>query len=330
MSELTRLLPWFGAKVDLAREIVNQASVSNAGGTRRPSFVGVPFVGGYSVPLAFARAGVRSILCGDLHRDLQNAARCLASEHGPWIVERLRSIPMSESSFGVSMGARVRSVAVLDDLDSAPTVDHAARAVAWMATEWMGNNGTAGTTSEPHFNVRFDDGGGDPSTRLRNFGDGLMGAVELLRCMTHKCEDFGVTLGRIKDGPNVAIYADPPYLTKTRSSGDYLHDFDESDGDGLFGGGGERDEHDRLAAALNGFDEARVVVSYYPHERLDKLYPGPHDGGRWRRIAIPCPNRSQAASGGDVETVIELLLVNGEVAPPVLKDAMVLGFGVGA
>lgn len=331
--ELTRVAPWFGAKVKLAAEIVNQISIENARGrVRRPAMAAVPFAGGMSVPLALVRAGVSSVVCGDLHADLVNACRALVSNQGPWIVERLRSLPMSSASFAElkEQYADLIKRGPGDLAGPSPTwaddehVDgyHACRAFAWLALEWMGNNGQSGTTSPPSFNARFGPGGGDPATRLRRVGDGMAGAVEMLRCMTHVREDFGRTLARVSDDASVAVYCDPPYLIESRSSGAYAHDFESVPASPLFGGD-DGDEHDRLAGILGSFDHARVVVSYYPGARLADLYPAAHG---WRAVAVPVDKPTANASAEEAGAV-ELLIVNGTPAPPVTEGAFVLAPG---
>ena len=77
---------------------------------------------------------------------------------------------------------------------------------------------------------------------------------------------------QIEDREGTVIYADPPYLTTTRVSGAYLHDFAPARGNSLFGESGG--DHERLAAALGRFRRTRVVVSYYDSPDLDDLYPG--------------------------------------------------------
>ena len=62
------------------------------------------------------------------------------------------------------------------------------------------------------------------------------------------------------------IYADPPYVSSTRRNGrgwggrDYAHEFTD-------------DDHERLAAALNA-TPAKVILSGYPSDLYNALYPG--------------------------------------------------------
>lgn len=69
--------------------------------------------------------------------------------------------------------------------------------------------------------------------------------------------------------PHTAIYADPPYVGLEDY---YAHNAKSGKADSL-------DLHHRLAAALNTVEAAAVVVSYYPCELVDELYPETH----WER-----------------------------------------------
>lgn len=63
--------------------------------------------------------------------------------------------------------------------------------------------------------------------------------------------------------PHTAIYADPPYVD---CEDYYAHNAKAGKADNL-------EMHYRLAECLNTVEAAAVVVSYYPNELLDELYP---------------------------------------------------------
>jgi site-specific DNA-adenine methylase len=63
--------------------------------------------------------------------------------------------------------------------------------------------------------------------------------------------------------PHTAIYADPPYVGLEDY---YAHNAKAGKDDSL-------DLHYRLASALNTVEAAAVIVSYYPCELVDELYP---------------------------------------------------------
>jgi DNA adenine methylase len=126
---------------------------------------------------------------------------------------------------------------------------------------WIGLSGVAGTSARnTNFARRFSSLGGDPATRFA-------GAVRSIPQWRRRLERVQVLRSdgiglceKVEDREGVVIYADPPYLVKGAK---YLHDFAASD-------------HDRLAAALGRFRRTRVVVSYYDHPELARLYPGWH------------------------------------------------------
>lgn len=69
--------------------------------------------------------------------------------------------------------------------------------------------------------------------------------------------------------PHTCFYLDPPYINAEKY---YAHNAKQSDADNL-------DLHHRVAAIANEIEAAAVVVSYYPNDLLDELYPE----DRWER-----------------------------------------------
>src|SRR5262249_1800133 len=124
------------------------------------------------------------------------------------------------------------------------------RAYHAMVTWWLGRNGMAGTREartsfSPRFTTKSAGGGG----RVRELGAAVTffpSRMERVDILNRDCVELAE---KIEDDTQTAIYIDPPYIVK---SFEYEHDFCESD-------------HRRLAKALNRFERARVVVSYYPH-----------------------------------------------------------------
>ncbi|MEM7622985.1 MAG: hypothetical protein AAF235_07250, partial [Planctomycetota bacterium] len=101
---------------------------------------------------------------------------------------------------------------------------------------------------------------------------------------------------RLEDSADWSVYADPPYIEKGAK---YVHDFEYGD-------------HARLADALSRFERTKVVVSYYEHPELDRLYPG------WHRVSCPMNKGLVNGSGSKQSdgTVMapEVLLLNGPAA----------------
>lgn len=278
-AKYTALVPWFGAKRSLAEKIV--AAV----GPHRCYWE--PFCGSLAVLLNKPVAGMETV--NDLHRDLVNLARVVRDEE---LVRRLhwrllRTLP-AEALFRESV-AVVRA-APADPIGLPPSVT-AERAYHYLLTSWLGMNGVAGTSGyHAGFARRFSSKGGAPGLRWVGVVDSLPFWHERLRAVMVLQTDGIEVCERIEDREGTVIYADPPYLLKGAS---YLHDF-------------KREDHERLAAALARFKLTRVVVSYYAHPELARLYPD------WHR-QIVTTNKAMVSSGkrtaGKVEAP-ELLLCN--------------------
>jgi len=166
-------------------------------------------------------------------------------------------------------------------------------------TAWIGRNGVAGTKDyNAGFCLRFTLKGGHAATRWRSVVDSLPAWHDRLRNVNILRRDAFELLPRIEDAPRTAIYVDPPYFHKSKR---YRYDF-------------EAEDHQRLAAALQRFRQARVVVSYYEDPSLDQLYPG------WtqRRIPITKAMANQGRRGSGASRAVEILLLNG---PSVAEQA---------
>lgn len=198
-----------------------------------------------------------------------------------------------------------------DDLDIS-------RAYWYFIFSWMGRNGLAGTSRAltSALAVRFTNGGGSPVIRFRSAIESIPAWHYRLCNVLILRRDAFELLPQIEDDSTTAIYIDSPYLLETRSEGAafdqgtrYLHDFTSTSGaGGLFGEEKEPDDHDRLAAALNRFKKARVVISYYDHPRLRELYPN----FTVRSVAINKNIAAQNKRGAKaLVEAPEVLLLNG-------------------
>lgn len=99
--------------------------------------------------------------------------------------------------------------------------------------------------------------------------------------------------------PNVLIYADPPYLGSTRSSGGYRCEMT-----------GDSEHQDLLAALLDC--KAAVVLSGYPSPLYDEALQG------WDRVEFA--TGTGQASRGVWSTRTEVLWSNRKIATPTLFD----------
>lgn len=281
MSEMviSAIAPWFGGKRNLAPEICREFGPHRA--------YWEPFCGGLPVLLAKEPATMETV--NDLHGDLINLARVVQHrKHGPILYRELRRCWMDEDLYD-------RCHRVLrerfDPNDSLLDTD---RAFAYFVASWLGRNGTSGL--QPHrvgkaFCVRYTKNGGHGGTRFCNAIDSIPAWRRRMRGLTILRRDAFELLERIEDAAGVVIYCDPPYLEK---AGTYQHDFMAAD-------------HHRLAEALCRFKHTRVIVSYYAHPLLEKLYPG------WtqRSFDVSKAMAHQGQRGENSVRATEVLLING-------------------
>jgi len=270
--KIKAIAPWFGGKRNLAPKIVD------ALGDHRVYWE--PFCGSMAVLMAKPPCVMETV--NDLHRDLVNLARVIQhATHGPALYRRLRRTLMAEELFNES-GAIIRGGEAGEfDPD---------RAYHYFTTAWLGRNGVAGTSSyNAHFCVRYTANGGHAAKRWDSVILSIPAWRKRLRNVTILRRDAFELLERIDDRARTAIYVDPPYLIKSKK---YKHDFDDAD-------------HQRLAEALGRFKHARVVVSYYGHPDLDKLYPG------WARRAKEVTKAMSCTGPSKKPTkAVEVLLIN--------------------
>jgi DNA adenine methylase len=227
----------------------------------------------------------------DLHGDLVNLARVLRDEAtAADLYARLSRTLASEQLFEES------KVFCASEPPNGPDVE---RAYHYFFSSWLGRNGVAGTKrSNLQIATRWTNNGGSPTIRLRSAIDSIPDwHVRLCNILILRRDCFKV-LESVEDEDGTAIYADPPYLTSTRTGKDaasrYLHEFASAD-------------HERLAAGLCRFRKARVVVSYYHDERLSQLYPGwvQLDCTRAKNLSV------QGRRGAEKQEAPEVLLING-------------------
>lgn len=286
MTDITALLPWFGAKRVLAPRIVAEFGPHVA--------YWEPFCGSMAVLLAKPVTSQETV--NDLHGDLINLARVMQDgKLGAQLYRQLRRCLVHESTFW----EHAEKIKTAESPDK-PDLD---RATAFFYASWMGRNGVIGTKGwNNNFCVRYTANGGIQGTRFAAAVDSIPQWRERMRRVTILRRDGLELIERVEDAKATVIYCDPPYLEK---GAEYRHDFEEAD-------------HERLAGLLNRFKKARVVVSYYAHPKLKKLYPG------WTvvecAVAKSLANQGQRGKGGK-EKAPEVLLING----PSLEERNLFG-----
>lgn len=293
--KLGAISPWYGTKREMAPDICVEL------GPHISYFE--PFCGSMSVLLA--KPAVSHELVNDLHGDLINLARVLADPTAAVeLYTRLQRVLYSEQLHLESQAVLVSSVPPADT-DSA-NVD---RAFHYFLANWIGRDGHAGTNRDNfQIAVRWTPGGGGGPTRFVGAVESIPAWHNRLRRVTILRRDAFEVISKVEDVDGVSMYVDPPYLMATRGGAGehsrYLHEFDESPG-GLYGG---RDDHQKLADALDRFKRVRVVVSYYDDPRLAELYPKWTKRSLYRNKNLAVQNRRGSSS----TTAPEVLLINGK------------------
>lgn len=310
-AKIGAIAPWFGGKRTLAPVIVTEL------GKHGQYFE--PFCG--SMAVLFAKQPSQKETVNDLHGDLINLARVISNPTSAEILyETLQPVLFCDQILK-DAGRYLSEKPVPPD----PTADeiscsavyssHITRAYWYFIASWFGRNGTAGTARlDYQLAVRWTKGGGSPTVRWRNAVESLPWWHQRLRNVVILKRDALDIIDRFEDVKETAIYADPPYEAVTRSSGaikngaggKYLHEFDHSGG--MFG-----DDHQRLADALRGYRNARVVVSYYDCPRVRELYKG------WTVVEHTRQKHLHAQNGRGArpKEAPEILLING---PSYAKD----------
>lgn len=273
-----------------------------------------PFVGGGAVILG--KEPAKNEFINDANPWLINVYRCVKSHCGQ-LQEFLARRKFDKAEFLAAYqsveGHKSRSVL------PEGTLQRIMLAADQLTVWWMGPNGLAGTTTKPWFATRHTNTGGSPVTRWNSFRQSLPAMAERLQNVEIFNEDFRMLFARLPweldgirspwDLDGVAIYCDPPYFKKA---------FDYEFEDDIQPDGTRKPfPHEQLAAVLNQFCRARVVVSYYDERdepglfgggsRLDELYPP----DRWERHEVKLSKASaNARTSATKTTATEVLLVN--------------------
>lgn len=245
------IAPWFGAKRNLAAEIIAEL------GKHRVYWE--PFCGSMAVLLNKEPCVMETV--NDLHRDLINLARVVQHDtEGPRLFDRLSRTAKHEGLFADAS----QTIAECEAAEFDPE-----RAYHFCIVAWLGRDGLVGTGRDGHFSVRYTAKVWSAAKQWRSVIESIPDWWLRLQNVTILCRDAFDLLERIEDKAGTAIYVDPPYIKKGNT---YLHDFGmtskrSQDADAAI------EEHRKLAEVLQRFEKSRVVVSYYDHELLGDLYP---------------------------------------------------------
>jgi len=274
--KIKAIAPWAGAKRNLAGKIIEQL------GKHRVYWE--LCAGSLAVLLAKEPCVMETAV--DLHGDMTNLAFVLQDEDMAIdLYGRAARTLMSDELFA---DARQR---LLEHRTAESDIPHVERAFDYLLASWLGRNGVAGARNSKYgFCVRYTANGGHAAKRWRSVVESIPAWHYRLLNVTILRRDIFEVAERIEDKAGTAIYCDPPYFEKGFK---YVHDF-------------EPEDHVRLAAALDRFKQARVVVSYYEHEQLAELYPG------WtkHKIDVSKALAHQGRRGTNNTKAIEVLLTN--------------------
>ena len=286
--KITAMAPWFGSKRTLASAIVDELGKHRA--------YWEPFCG--SAAVFFAKAPCSQENLCDLHGGLITLAMVLASDRCIELYERgVRTLycralfERCKRDFVARQFTPPGSPRDVSDTD-------VENAWLYLVMSWMGRNGTAGSARVNYqMAMRWTPNGGSGPTRWRNAVESIPAWHNRLRnaCILHA--DAFKVLPRISDEDGVVIYVDPPYFRHTRGDGGgsvYEHDFTDT-------------QHRSLAAILQRFIHARVIVSYYDDPALEDLYPGWTKRRVYRHKNLHVQNRR----GVGRALAPEVLLING-------------------
>lgn len=291
-APITALVPWYGSKRTMAPKIVEVLG-------KHKGYL-EPMAGSMAVLFAKPRAALEMV--NDLHGDLINLARVVASARWVELVkmaEQTLTCAAFCHEFKTALDATPATVA-----PSVLEVDncHLERAWQYLTVSWLARNGISGlATTESSPARRWTVNGSSTGSRWTGVAQSIPDWHERLRGVLIDSLDAFSILEKVDDSPEWTIYLDPPYFRKGAT---YLHDFNPSD-------------HSRLAEALKRFRKTRVVISYYDEPEIRQLY-----GGWWFH---ECPMNKNLASQSRRDaaakvTAPEILIVNQPAKPAGLFD----------
>lgn len=269
----TALVPWFGT---------NRMTAANVGDKLFGlDWVGIAFAGGMS---ELAHVTCRSIVVNDLHKHVVNLAVRIARHGKERLVQMLDELPFHPD---VLAGAQDMCKAIERGAIDPCTEDEKLHwAASYFITSWMGRSAKAGTDDEfkGGLSTRWTSSGGDSNTRYRSAIKSLESWQRIMQRCNFSTLDFRKFLAKCKDQFKHGIYCDPPFPD---AGDEYKHSFTEQD-------------HVDLAMTLVKFRKARVVVRYYDHPLIRRLYPA--DLWKWHEF----PGRKQSNAEAP-----EVLITNG-------------------
>jgi hypothetical protein len=238
-------------------------------------WVGIPFAGGMS-ELRYIEA--RTINVNDLHSHLIVLTRVMrCPEKGPKLYRLVRRFAFHPHELMGSQGECIRNASREPMSDAEEHYGIVNWAAAYFVVGWMGRHGSALTDAEftAGISTRWNANGGDSNKHYRSAIEGLRAWREILQRANFTCLSWEKFLSKCKDEPSHGIYCDPPWPD---DGAKYTHKFTEQD-------------QRALAAALDRFQHARVVVRYGDHPLIRELYPE----SRWTWLELEGRTQTNSA-----------------------------------
>ncbi len=150
----------------------------------------------------------------------------------------------------------------------------------------------------------LSDGGNNPlhfqdlPSRILAASPHLQQDLDALKKVYLECDDAIKCIERWAT-PETLFYADPPYVDCEKY---YKHNADSGSAYNL-------EMHYRLAECLNAVECAGAIVSYYPNELLDELYPEEHWERHYKETVASSAGITRQSKSKKRPKRIELLLV---------------------
>ena len=263
------LIPYFGSKWRIAPQVIAHFP---------PHAVYVePYGGGASVLLSKPPAPTE--VYNDLNTDLVNLFAVLREQPGD-LLRALRRTPTAEAEYLAAFK---------------PTRNRVERARRLMVRAHMGFHSRAVFGEACVFKL-FSSHHGNVARMFASHTRSLPLIVQRLRHVTLSCRP-ALRIMRDLDSPETLIYADPPYVTRTRRTG-AKYQFEMQD----------EDHREMLDTLLSS--HSMIVLSGYPNAIYDHALKG------WQRISI----KARVFSVSSKQPVIEEVLWINPAAQKGLKN----------
>ena len=253
------LIPYFGSKWRIAPKIIAHFPAHE-------TYI-EPFGGGASVLLS--KPPARLEIYNDLNEDLVNLFTVLRTQSGE-LLRALRRTPYAEAAY---LGA------------FEPTNNPVEQARRLIVRGHMGFHSRA-VFGEPCVFRLFGSHGGGSASAWASHIRSLPHIVTRLRKVTISCRPAIKLIGNANSADTL-IYADPPYVTKTRRTGTKYR-FEMQD-----------EDHKEMLEALAS-SKAMIALSGYASPLYDKTLKG------WQRVVIPTRVFSVGETHAPAEEVLWL------------------------